>query len=275
MGPNEDVPLNRSDQRSPIARARAVWRVRKILWLLVVRDLKVTYAGSSLGYVWTVLDPLLMCSVYWFVFTQVFPRGAGEEPYIIFLVAGVLAWNWFTSSVNESAKAFRASRKLVKSTNLPREIWILQVVMSKGCEYVMSLPVLVAFMLIYQKSVNIYILTLPLAMAIQFVLLTGIGLLLAPLIVLVRDLERLIKVMLRLGFYASPVLYSVDRVPESYQWIYVVNPMGDLLQLYRSGIFGDLMNWGHVGIAAAISTAVFALGWFVFARLERTALKEI
>lgn len=271
----EEVPLNASDQHSPVARARAIWRVRKILWLLVVRDLKVRYAGSALGYIWTVLDPLLMCSVYWFVFTKVFTRDSGYEPYIVFLVAGVLPWNWFTQSVNESARAFRSSKKLVKSTSLPREIWVLQVVFSKGTEYVMSLPVLIAFLLIYTKSVNGYILTLPIAMAIQVILLTGIGLMLAPLVTLVPDLERLIKVLLRLGFYASPVLYSTTRVPADYRWIYVINPMGDLLQFYRSGIYGSLMNWTHVGIAFVFALVVLAAGWFVFSRLERTALKEI
>src|SRR6476661_10050617 len=74
------------------ARARALWQHRRILWLLIQRDLKVRYAGSVLGYVWTILDPLLMTAVYWFVFTQVFHRNArGEQPYIVFLILGLLA----------------------------------------------------------------------------------------------------------------------------------------------------------------------------------------
>lgn len=265
---------------SPVARVRALWRVRKIFWLLVRRDLKVRYADSALGYFWTILDPLLMSLIYWALFTTLFDRNVGEDPYIVFLLAGMLPWQWFTSSVNQASKALGVSSRLIGSTDLPREIWVLRIVAANGIEYLLSLPVLAAFAIGYRVDVSVGLLLLiPVAVLIQAVLLAGLGLLLAPLVVLVPDIGRLVKIVLRLLFYASPVLYSSDRLlnelPEGFRWLYPLNPLADLLQFYRVGFFPNLLNWAHVGIAAGISSVVLAFGWFVFARLERTVLKEI
>src|SRR5689334_16926827 len=112
-------------------RVQAIVAHRRILWLLVRRDLKVRYANSALGYVWTVLDPLLMILIYWFVFSLIFHgRDVGEEPYILSLAFGQLAWQWFNGCVNDSTRALTSETRLVRSTRLPREIWVLKVVAS-------------------------------------------------------------------------------------------------------------------------------------------------
>ena len=96
--------------------------------MLVVRDLKVKYAGSVLGYFWSILDPLMMAGVYWFVFTKLIHRQLGEAPYIVFLLCGMLPWQWFNAALRSSMKALTKDAKLVRSTNLPREIWVLRTV---------------------------------------------------------------------------------------------------------------------------------------------------
>ena len=101
-----------------ISRLRAIYVRRDILRLLLSRDLKVKYADSKLGYLWSVLDPLLMAGVYWFVFTQIFPRGVGREPYILFLLLGMLPWNWASGVIGDSANALTADAKLVRSIQL-------------------------------------------------------------------------------------------------------------------------------------------------------------
>ena len=116
------------------------------LWLLSARDLKVRYATSWLGYLWSVLDPLVMSGIYWFVFTVVFHRDSvGEEPYIVFLISGLLAWVWFNAAVTDFTRAFNKDAKLVRSTAIPRSIWVNRIVLSKGLEFLFALPVLVLF----------------------------------------------------------------------------------------------------------------------------------
>src|SRR4029453_801775 len=178
-----------TDRSGVIERVRRVWEYRRILALLIGRDLKVRYAGSALGYFWSIPAPLLMSAVYWVVFTKIFTRSVGYEPYIVFLLSGQLPWQWFNMGVTSSARALRTAAKMVRSTNVPREVRIGRNVASTGVQYLLSLPVLAAFAIGTQAAPNIDIVFMPLAIAMQTVLLVGIGLCLAPITVLVRDIE--------------------------------------------------------------------------------------
>jgi ABC-2 type transport system permease protein len=262
-----------------LERGRGVVARRSVLRLLVVRDLKVRYAGSFLGYAWSVLDPLLMAGVYWFVFGVVFDRGeVGHEPYIVFLVSGLLPWQWFSASLTDSSRALKQESKLIRSTSLPREIWVLRVVGAKGVEFLLSLPVLVLFMVAYGMAPHWQLVLLPLAVLLQTMLLTGLGLLLSPLTVLAPDLQRVVRIILRVAFYLSPVLYAYTRVPDHHflREIYALNPMTGILELYRAFLFPDeFAGWGVVGAAVVVCAAVFAGGMWVFQRLESAVLKEI
>ena len=133
-----------------LTRFAAVWSRREILWTLVQRDLRVRYSRSILGYVWTVLDPLLMASVYFVVFTYVFnAKRVADTPYFLYLLSGLLAWQWFTGSVTDTTKSLIQEARLVRSTNLPREVWVIRCVVAKGVEYLLSLPILVGFVIYY------------------------------------------------------------------------------------------------------------------------------
>src|SRR5690349_14254002 len=184
-----------------VARADAPRDRRGVLNTLVVRDLRIRYAGSVLGYVWTVLDPLAMAMVYWFVFGIIFKaRHVGQEPYILFLVIGLLPWQWFSQTVTDSSRAIVQEARLVRSTSLPREMWVLRVVLAKGVEYLFSIPVIAVFCLAYagESQINWRIIFFPLAILLQALLLTGIGLILAPVTALVRDTQRVVRIALRM-----------------------------------------------------------------------------
>jgi ABC-2 type transport system permease protein len=258
-----------------VARPAALWGRRQTLRLLVARDLKVRYASSSLGYVWSVLEPLLLAGIYWFIFTQVFTRSVGAEPYIVFLLTGLLPWTWFNSGVVDAGKAFTGGARLIRATNLPREIWVVRVVLSKGVEFLLSLPVLVLFVVVYQASVNWRVVLIVPGVLLMAVLVLGIGLLLAPLVALVRDLERIVRLVLRLGFYASPIIFAVRDVPDPWDILFSANPLAGIIELFRAGFFPYAVNWAHVGYSVGFSLVTLVIGWSVFARLERTVLKEI
>jgi ABC-2 type transport system permease protein len=304
-----------SSRQTVADRARRVVQYRRILKLLVRRDLKVRYAGSALGYLWTVLDPLLMSVVYWFVFEKIFHRtaGPGFSPFMIYLVSGQLAWSWFAGGVSGVTRALRAEAQMVRSSNVPRELWVLRVVVSKGLEYLFGLPVLVLFALVYVVAPSKYIILLPVGWALEALLLIGIGLIVAPAAVLVKDLERIIPIVMRVLFYASPVLYSISLVPPSIRELFSYNPAVGFLTLTHAAFFPAALHepktvkdrdsaghviystveqhgkivrtpsthveyishWNWVWHSAIASAIIFAIGVFVFMRLERSVLKEI
>ncbi len=262
------------------ARLGTLWNSRRILSLLVTRDLKVKFADSVLGYVWSVLDPLMMAGVYWFVFTVLMERQLGEDPYIVFLLCAMLPWQWTNAVLRTSMRALSKDSKLVRSTNLPREIWVLRTVGSKFAEFAFAIPVLIFFALVTRADPSWHVVFVPLAMLIQAVLLTGAGLLLAPLAVLYGDVQRLMRIVMRLLFYFSPILYGVhdvqDRLGGVAAKLYVLNPLAGIFDLYRTSFFPDQWaGWGAVAVSAVFSVVVFVLGAVVFRRLEGAVLKEI
>ncbi|WP_217184501.1 ABC transporter permease [Streptomyces sp. AC495_CC817] len=254
------------------------------LWLLSARDLKVRYSTSILGYLWSVLDPLVMSAIYWFVFTQIFHRSVGEDPYIVFLISALLPWVWFNSAVSDFTRAFKRDSRLVRSTAIPRSIWVNRIVLSKGMEFLFSLPVLALFVVVNilveadpGKVVHIGwgILWFPVAMLLQTVLLVGLGLLVAPLCALYTDLERTTALILRALFYATPIIYSVRNLPGVFETLGAFNPLAGIFSLYRMAFFPEEWNGTTVLIGAIMSFAFLALGAWVFRTLERPVLKEL
>lgn len=228
-----------------------------------------------LGYLWSVLDPLVMSLIYWFVFTQVFHRDVGEEPYIVFLIIALLPWVWFQSSVSDFTRAFRKDARLVRSTAIPRSIWVNRIVLSKGIEFLFSLPVLALFAVFSGATVNWMLLWFPVAVILQTMLLVGLGLLVAPLCVLYSDLERTTALILRALFYASPIIYSVSDLPAPFDTIGAFNPLAGIFTLYRVGFFPDQWQTQPILISVAMCIGILALGVWTFSRLERPVLKEL
>ena len=259
----------------------AVTRRRAILWTLVQRDLRVRYSRSLLGYVWTVLDPLLMASVYFVVFTFIFKAGGrvADKPYFLYLLSGLLAWQWFTGSVNDTAKSLIQEARLVRSTNLPREIWVIRCVVAKGVEFVLSLPVLVGFVLYYlvrgRVELDWELVFFPLGMLLQFVLLVGLGLLLAPVTVLATDMQRVVRIVLRFLFYLSPVLYGTHAVPEPLRVILVSTRSTASCRSTAAACSSAASPGSTSASAPGSRSPSLVLGFWTFARLERTVLKEI
>jgi ABC-type polysaccharide/polyol phosphate export systems, permease component len=238
----------------------------------------VRYSTSALGYLWSVLDPLVMSGIYWFVFTQVFQRGGiGGTPYIVFLLAGLLPWVWFNVAVSDFTKAFKKDARLVRSTAIPRSIWVTRIVLSKGLEFSFSIPVLVLFAVFVTPHVelNPLIVLFPLGILLQVILLVGLGLLVAPLCALWGDLERTTRLVLRALFYASPIIYGLSDLPAAFASIALFNPLSGIFVLYRAGLFPSQWDPLAVLVAAAMSIGALALGLVVFRRLEPAVLKEL
>ena len=248
---------------------------RQSLWLLTSRDLRVRYSTSFLGYFWSVLEPLVMAVIYWFVFTQIVQRSIGAEPYIVFLLAGLLPWMWFNGAVGDATRAFIKDAKLVRSTRIPHTVWVTRIVLAKGIEFLASIPVIVVFAIIFGATLTWGVLWLPLAVLMQTVLTVGLALMIAPLVVFFRDLERAVKLILRFLFYGSPIIYGVHDLPGAFPQIAAFNPLSGIFTLFRIGFFPDQWDGLAVGVGAGMCVAFLVVGVSVFRSLERPVLKEL
>jgi ABC-2 type transport system permease protein len=154
-------------------------------------------------------------------------------------------------------------------------------VFSKFAEFIYALPVLAVFAIFTHAHLTWHVVFVPAAMVIQVILLTGVGLLLAPLAVLYGDVERVMHIVIRLLFYFSPVLYSGADVKDRFHGniladLYFLNPLSGLFDLYRTAFFPDQWTgWAAMTVTVVVSVAFFVAGILVFRRLEGTVLKEI
>ena len=247
-----------------------------MLRMLVLRDLQRQYTKFRLGYLWSLLEPLGMSLVLWLVFSVLLgDRALGLQPYLLFLSVAILPWWWFSKSVNSSTKIFHRMRGEIAFSTLPVQIWVLRTVISSMVEFIFSLPVIVLAMLLTGFYPGPWILLFPVAILLQFLLLYGIGLLVASLSVVIPDVARMVKIILRATFYLSPILYSITNIPASVQTIAALNPLVGILGLYRVGWWPDehASPW-----ALAISLSVAALfliaGLITFKVLKPRILKE-
>src|SRR3954468_21542427 len=152
-------------------RLGAVVERRPIIRLLIARDIKLKYEQSALGYFWSILEPLLLAGVYWFVFSRI---GRLQIPdYPLFIISAIMPWLWVSHVISESTRALTSDAKLVKTTALPREIWAIRVVGARFIDFLFAMPVIVAFAFAFQHPPTIYILAMPLAILIQGALLLG------------------------------------------------------------------------------------------------------
>jgi ABC-2 type transport system permease protein len=260
-------------------RLGAVVAQRPVIRLLVVRDLRLKYERSFLGYFWSLLEPLLLAGVYWFVFSRIARLDIPDYP--LFIVTAIMPWLWVSGVINESTRALTGrDSRLVTTTGLPREVWAVRVVASKAVEFFLALPVIALFAIVMQHPPTRYLAAVVLAIVLQTMLLLGVAFFLSALNVIFGDVQRLTRVIVRLLFYMSPIVYDVYEVERraGSEWarLYELNPLVGIFELYHAAWFGDRFpGWRPVFISIGVSIVLVVSGWYTFARLERHVLKEL
>jgi ABC-2 type transport system permease protein len=259
-----------------------VWRHRGILGLLVRRDLTVKYQSSVLGYLWSLIEPLTVAATYWFVFGVLYGERLvnGDVPYVLYLASGLFAWIWVSGVLGDATTALTAQSKLITTIRMPREIFAIGRVAGKGFEYLASLPVLAVIALLLHADVGPQLLYLPVAIVIEGTFLAGLALLLASVNVMLRDTERMARLLQRILLYSIPVIYPLSRVlhsgiPYGLKVLYLINPLVGIIELHHAAWSHTPPMWPAVWTAVIGSLLMLLAGWWVFRRLEPAVLKEL
>lgn len=265
---------------------RNLYRYRTLIHSLVVRELKARYRGSILGFFWSFINPLLLLTVYTIVFNYILPnRGVETQPYALFLFIGLLPWTWFSSSLLESSNVIIAGGNLIKKIIFPAEVLPFVSVLANMVHFLLGLPILVIFILIYKVPVTWYALYFPLIVFIQLILTLGFGLWISSLSVHFRDLKDILANLLTLWFFCTPVIYpfnlsliqdSTHFIARVFKHVLYLNPVSYLMDSYHQAIFhGRHPDVKHLSIVFAVSIAIFLSGYFVFDRLRDTFAEEV
>jgi lipopolysaccharide transport system permease protein len=266
-----------------MAALRLLWRYRGLVLVLVRRELSARYRSSVFGYLWSLLNPLLMLAVYAVVFTSIFkPRFPGGDPYPLFLFAGLLPWLFFSGAVLDAAMSLVDNGPLLAKVMCPPEIFPAVTVLSHLVHHLLALPVLLVALAVSAAAgwhpFPWSVLLVPLALVPWLFLTGGVALAVAALSVHFRDLRDLLGHLLNLVFFSSPIIYSLDglEVPVALRRVLLLNPMVSLVEVYRDAAFsGQLAPLSQWGLAAGFGALAWWVGAAIFSRLRETLVEAV
>ncbi|MBA3555786.1 MAG: ABC transporter permease [Gemmatimonadales bacterium] len=251
---------------SAVGRLRQVWRYRELLDSLIVRNLKVKYQRSLLGFVWTLVNPLLTVTILVVVFSQVVRIPVPH--YWAFLLSGYFVWNFTLQTLNTGTYIFAEHSRLTRSVAFPSEILVFGAAGSRLIEFLAETTlILLALVVFHHQAVPMSFVLIPLLVVIQLLLAVGLALPIATLSVFYYDVYHALPIALTTLFYLSPVFYPASMVPEAARALYFLNPIAGLLTLYHDVVYLGQMPSVPLLLGMSVAAlAIYLIGYAVFNR---------
>jgi len=217
----------------------------ELLYLLVLKDLKIRYKNSALGYLWALANPFAFAFVYWVAFKWI--MRVEMENYSIFLITGLFPWLWLSNGVIQATRSYQNNATLVKKVKLWRPILPLSSVVQEMAHFLCTLPVIVAFLLITVQPMHLsWTWQVPLMILVQLLFTYSLASLLALANVFVHDVEYLVGIGFSLLFFATPMVYPLSMVPENYRIWFQMSPLHALVNSWR-----EIMLHGRLDFSSA------------------------
>ena len=252
---------------------KKIYNYRELLKNNVKKEIRGRYKNSFLGVLWTFLNPLLQLAVYAAIFPLILKTT--KEYYVIFVCIGLIPWTFFTTAVSQSAFTIIANGNIIKKVYFPREILPISVVTSAMVNFVISTLIIIAFCFIYGLGLTKYIVFFPLVMIIQFILQLGIAFILSSATVYFRDLEHFVQIILQVMFYATPIVYGKDDIPQAFSFIIHLNPVAHLINAYRAIFYEQTTPDIKKLCILFIGSVIFCIiGYFIFKKLQKGFAEE-
>jgi lipopolysaccharide transport system permease protein len=244
---------------------------RDLLYTLTVHRIRVRYKQSALGLGWALVQPLAMMLVYTIIFS-IFARFPSKGiPYSLFVLCGILPWNFFQTALSSSATGLVSHTALITKVYFPREILPFSYVMAAFFDFVVACVILVAMMAWYHVGLTINVLYIVPILLVEVAFISGVALFFSAFQVRFRDVGIAMPLILQLWMFCAPVVYSYSDVPKRFRALYALDPMAGIVENFRrvviQGIGADLRL---LGISALIATVLLPLGYMYFKHREAT-----
>lgn len=251
-----------------------LYEYRELLKSSIKKDVGGKYKNSVLGVLWSFLYPLLQIAVYAIVFPLI--MRSNMENYTVFVCCGLIPWNFFSTAISRSSFTMIENGNILKKVYFPKEILPISVVTSEAVNFVISTIIILAFVLGTGMGLTWYVIFYPVILLIQYILLIGISLFVSSITVYFRDLQHFIGIALQLLFYATPIVYATNIIPESYQWILRLNPMTFIIDGYRSIFYYQQQpDFISLGITLLVSLILCVVGYLLFSKLQKRFAEEL
>lgn len=259
-----------------------LWRARDLVWQFTLRDVQVRYKQTFFGYAWALVVPVLQVLIFSVFFGNVLGVGdkvnqaAGRAlPYPLFALTGQIVWNFFKLTVDGASHSLVANSNIVRKVYIPRLALPLSSLGKPAVDAVVVFVMMLGLTWWYSADARYDLhLTPRVALAPLFLIgsalpAMGVGLIAAAITVHYRDLQYVLPFFTSLLFYVTPVIYSVDLLPDQFAWLIYLNPIAGFVQAHRAVVMDLPLDWGGLGLSFAFSIVLLVFGLFYFARAER------
>ncbi len=255
---------------------REFYEYRELLKTNVRKDIRGRYKGSVLGMLWTFINPLLQVLVYYLVFPYLM-KGTMDN-FLIYLITGMFPWTFFMSSVVGCTSCIKANAGIVKKVYFPRKILVLSQVLSNLVNFLIEVPIMMIFCVLFGIPLTWHLLWIPVIALIETLLIYGIGLILSAINVYVQDVENLVTFFLNLLFYGTPIVYQLGMFPSTsilYKLVQL-NPMTMIVNAYRNVFMFDTdPEWKSLLCVFLLAILLIWAGSKIFDRLQRGFAEEL
>lgn len=257
-------------------RLKDVWRYRDLVILFVRRDFVANYKQTVLGPLWFFIQPILTTLTYVVIFGNIAKLSTDGTPMLVFYMAGTTIWGYFSQTLTTIASVFTVNAQLFGKVYFPRLTMPLSIVIANlvrfGIQFGLFL-VIWSFYLIKGSSLhpNWLIMLTPLLVVIMGLQALGLGMIISALTTKYRDLALLLTFGVQLLMYAAPVVYPLSKVPATYKWLILANPMSAVLETFRYAYTGaGTFAWGYLFLSLGITLVILLAGTVVFNRVEKS-----
>jgi len=248
---------------------RELYDSRNVLLQLVSQQLILRYRRTALGYLWTLINPLLMMSVMALVFATLFK--ADLKTFAVFLFAGMIPWNFFSAVVTQCGASFINNEGLIKKIYLPKVIFPLSITFALLIDSALSFLALITIIIVIGGSLSWAVLFIPIAYILLFFFALGIGLITSVATVFFRDLQHVILIAMQGLFFLTPILYKHDALAGKVAWLIGLNPIVPFIELFRAPLYqSSLPNVSIIVQGLLLSLSAMSIGALVFLRHEKT-----
>lgn len=258
--------------RSLLRFLKGLYLRRAVIWAMARREMRTRYAGTFAGLFWSLVHPLMMVLIYWFVFSVGFKiKPAGETPFIIVFLCGLIPWVAFAETLSASANAITGNPHLVTKAVFPTQILPVVHLVASMVSHVIMLVILAVVMLCYGMPFSVYNLQFVYFLLGMSVFCVGLGWIVAALNVFYRDISQMLTVVLNLWFWLTPIVWAEGMIPERFRIFLKLSPMFYVVHGYRASFVYHTPFWDNYRLGAyfwVISIIVFAVGGLLFRRLR-------
>ena len=247
---------------------KEVWSSRHLIFSFALRDLKVQYAQTYLGILWSVIQPLTALFIFAFFFQRVVPLQI-NVPYAAFAFTGIMGWFYFTALVGQAGTVLMHNQQIIKKIQFPRLVLPLSKALVGMVEFVISLFILIVVLFFSGCSFSDRIILLPIVVLANMLTGLSVGIWLSALTIRFRDLHHIIPFLIGFGIWLTPVFYPTTIVPQSFNWIYYFHPVANVISLYRWIFLNMPVNMLQVIVSLFIAVTMFVIGLIFFIRYEK------